>query len=142
MHFPLLLFNAAAGHSFCNCNCNCILARPHLPALSAHHRRQGDDIGPVVPSYCCWEGIRCCHEHSAYMDALRTTCKRYSVSLLELRAGNLSQTMQPIMGDLKTLHEHGLVGIDLSRNFLTGTLPAGLNNLTNLQLLLLGANSE
>ena len=95
-----------------------------------------------MPSYCCWEGVHCCHEHSIYVAALRTPCRQYSVFILALRAGNLTNSLGPVMPQLTTLHRHGMVGLDLSRNFITGPLPPSFNELTNLQLLLLGANSE
>lgn len=61
--------------------------------------------------------------------------------MLQLRAGNLTRTLNPIMEHLETLHRNGLVGLDLSRNMIVGTLPRRLTELKNLQLLLLGANS-
>lgn len=110
-------------------------------------RREFEGAGPLdrlVPSYCCWEGVLCCHEHSIYATTADSgACAHYSVFMLQLRAGNLTQTMTPaVMGHLQTLHSYGLIGLDLSRNYITGTLPESLNELDNLQLLLLGANSE
>jgi hypothetical protein len=49
--------------------------------------------------------------------------------------------LQSIMPQVAVLHQHGLISLDLSRNQLTGELPAELDQLNNLQQLLLGANS-
>lgn len=95
-----------------------------------------------MPAYCCWDGVLCCHEHSIYTDARRVPCTQGSVSMLQLRAGNLTREFQRVMPQLETLHRYGLLGLDLSRNYINGSLPAAIGNLTNLQVLLLGANSE
>lgn len=111
-------------------------------AAAASCRDLEGEASSVMPSYCCWEGVHCCHEHSIYVDALKTPCRQYSVFILALRAGNLTRSLGPVMPQLATLHQHGMVGLDLSRNFITGPLPPSFNELSNLQLLLLGANSE
>lgn len=43
---------------------------------------------------------------------------------------------------MQVLHSHGLRHLDLSKNALTGTLPATIGSMTNLTHLLLGSNSE
>jgi hypothetical protein len=106
--------------------------------------KEGDEpYDLVVPSYCCWEGVLCCHEHSIFTaDATKLSCAHYSVFMLQLRAGNLTGTLDGALDHIQMLHKHGLVALDMSRNQITGDLPEQLNQLTNLQLLLFGANSK
>jgi len=62
--------------------------------------------------------------------------------MLQLRAGNITGKLENVMDHMQTLHRHGMVALDLSRNQITGPLPADVAQLSNLQALLLGANSE
>lgn len=62
--------------------------------------------------------------------------------MLQLRAGNISGKLENVMDHMQTLHRHGLLVLDVSRNQITGALPADVAQLSNLQALLLGANSE
>jgi 23S rRNA A1618 N6-methylase RlmF len=62
--------------------------------------------------------------------------------LLQLRGVNISGELNSIMQELLLLHRYGLKQLDLSRNYLTGPVPASLEQLENLEVLLLGSNSE
>ena len=95
-----------------------------------------------IPAYCCWQGVQCCHEHSIYTYGRRAGCSQNAVLGLQLRAGNLTGQLSSVMEELAVLHQHGMTALDLSRNQITQALPAELGQLTNLQALLLGANSE
>jgi len=99
-----------------------------------------------APSYCCWEGVFCCIERTTFardLSPLRNRpCSLYTVTLLQLRGVNISGTLSSIMQELLLLHRYGLKQLDLSRNYLTGPVPASLEQLENLEVLLLGSNSE
>lgn len=91
----------------------------------------------LLPAYCFWEGVRCCTSYSTF------NCDLYSVPQLQLRAANIiGGTLDSIWPQLQDLHTYGLIHLDLSRNQITGTLPQSLGQLNNLQILLLGSNSE
>lgn len=119
-----------------------VLAVLCCPVLHTCREKQGVNNRPM-PSYCCWQGVLCCHEHSAFTATRQQACAYNSVYGLQLRAGNLRGKLDStVMGHLQTLHQHGLTVLDLSRNQLTGDFPASMGQLTNLHALLLGANSE
>lgn len=97
-----------------------------------------------MPSYCCWTGVFCCHERSpfSHSEEFMPRCAPYSVRLLQLRSANIHGNLGSIMGPLEVLHQHGMVQLDVSRNWLTGSIPQGLGALSNLSVLVLGSNSE
>eukprot|EP00775_Hariotina_reticulata_P001622 gene1622-1962_t len=88
-----------------------------------------------APSYCCWEGVYCCTEHTSFVRDLsplrQRSCSPYTVSLLQLRGVNISGQLNSVMDELLQLHRYGLKQLDLSRNFLTGPVPADLGQLGN-----------
>jgi hypothetical protein len=108
----------------------------------------------TLPSYCCWRGVSCCTEphtspnspafisNPAAVLPKAGLCERYSVTALQLWGLGLNGPFHSIMGELQVLHSHGLRHLDMSKNALTGTLPADLGSLSNLTHLLLGSNSE
>jgi hypothetical protein len=93
----------------------------------------------------------CCGEHHNYanehlQDSCQPfsvdSCQPYSVTLLQLRSGNVTGKLSSIMQQLQVLHAQGLTYLDLSRNFLTGTIPEAIGSLNKLQVLMLGSNCE
>jgi Leucine-rich repeat (LRR) protein len=99
--------------------------------------------GALAPSYCCWEGVVCCGEHHNYADEHgQDACQPYSVTLLQLRSGNVAGKLSSIMQQLQVLHAQGLTYLDLSRNNLTGSIPEAIGSLNKLQVLMLGSNCE
>jgi hypothetical protein len=99
--------------------------------------------GGFAPSYCCWEGVVCCGEHHNYAaEHELVSCQPYSVTLLQLRSGNVAGKLSSIMQQLQVLHATGLNYLDLSRNFLTGSIPEAIGSLNKLHVLMLGSNCE
>lgn len=96
--------------------------------------------GKLMPSYCCWEGVCCCSECSWHYTQSEQ-CDDYSVVVLQARSGNLAGPLHEISNDLVTLHKHGMTHLDLSRNFITGTISPQIGELANLEVLMLGSNS-
>jgi hypothetical protein len=65
------------------------------------------DYDSVAPSYCCWQGVLCCHEHSIYSDAITNQpCDHYAVMMLQLRAANLTNHLHLILPELRVLHRY------------------------------------
>jgi hypothetical protein len=63
----------------------------HARVLRTHQRRQAAGVpNEAMPSYCCWEGVFCCLEHSIYAASAATPCDRYSVAMLQLRGANIT----------------------------------------------------
>jgi hypothetical protein len=119
-----------------------------------------EDDALLLPSYCCWRGVSCCHEprlqpdssngsnrttplrESSIASSSRFACRRYAVTSLSLWGLNLAGPFHSILPELQALHDHGLHVLDMSKNSLTGTLPTELGDLRHLTVLLLGSNSE
>jgi hypothetical protein len=99
--------------------------------------------GQLAPSYCCWAGAVCCGEHHNYLGELgQVQCQPYSVVLLQLRSGNLAGNLGSIMQPLQALHTEGLMYLDISRNFIKGSIPEAIGSLNKLHVLMLGSNCE
>lgn len=94
----------------------------------------------IWPSYCCWVGVSCCEEPNIF--GSNKDCNAYSVTSLQPQSGNITGPFQQLVPQFNVLHRYGLQYIDMGRNFLTGTIPPSIGNLTNLKALLLASNSK
>jgi hypothetical protein len=91
----------------------------------------------AVPPFCCWPGVECCGE-MAYSTVSNETladalgCKQAPpgrVHAVGLRESFLNGRFDApaAIAAMATLVSHGLVSLDLSSNFLEGSIPPTLN---------------
>lgn len=94
----------------------------------------------ILPSYCCWEGVSCCQGPHNSSDS--PGCDLYSVTALQPQSGNLTGNFEKLVPHISVLHEYGLQYLDMGRNFITGSIPPTIANLSNLKALMLASNSK
>jgi hypothetical protein len=111
-----------------------------LPGDPNAYLYNGHLIDPL-PSHCCWSGVVCCSSRNT--TALRAPCEPYSVIGVLLQhwptevRGRLDAAVDPLL----TLDRWGLQRLDLSGNYLCGTIPREITRMDNVIDVLLGDNS-
>lgn len=105
--------------------------------------------GPLLPSYCCWQGVYCCSEDDgSIMDAASDPygCKKdlpMGVHQLLMRGWNLSGSLSDsVIDHLAQLSLHGLHSVDLSANALVGSIANSIGRLQNLRSINLNLNGK
>lgn len=130
-----------------NCNtranyCTLIESINSLPGDPDAFTFGAGDLQQRLPSYCCWRGVVCCPFPGT--SSFYGSCDPYSVVgvLLAHWPEDLQGTLQSVLGPLAVLDKYGMQRFDVSGNDLTGPIPGGITNLTNIYDLLLTDNCE
>lgn len=97
--------------------------------------------GAAMPAYCKWHGVTCCDRTKA---ADGRCYLLNSVAALNLAINNLNGSIESpeMFGSLKTLHDCGLIILDLESNNIIGKLTEDWGQMEHLRQLNLGEESK